>query len=191
MRTRWWRAETDEASSSIRRRGANLRPPARPPDKAAAQSDRKNSGARESGPFDSNARRADAPKPRPGKAEATPAEIRALPTGRFYSVAFEMKPKLSSLRRSRPRHFQEANEALLRAMESDPKFAWAMQELKIILRRTPTGLTPRTPPAGWTWHHAQEPGVMQLVRTSEHKPGTIFQGVLHPKGGGGYSRWGK
>jgi hypothetical protein len=36
-------------------------PPARPPDKAAAQSDQTNSGARESGPFDSSARPAEAP----------------------------------------------------------------------------------------------------------------------------------
>jgi hypothetical protein len=166
-------------------------PPARPPDAAAAQPDRMMSEARESGPFDSNARPADATTLRRGEGEAAPAETRQPHTGKFYSVAFEMKLKLSSLRRSRPFHVQEANEALLRAMESDPDFAQAMQELKIILERTPTGLAPRRPPAGWTWHHAEEPGVMQLVRRSQHKPGTIFQGVLHPKGGGGYSRWGK
>jgi hypothetical protein len=150
-----------------------------------------NSGARESGPFDSGAHPGDATAPRRGKAEATPAETRAPPTGKFYSVAFEMKLKLSSLRKPRRHHFQEANEALLRAMESDPEFARAMQKLKIVVRRTPTGLAPRTSPAGWTWHHAQEPGVMQLVPRSGHKSGTIFQGVLHPKGRGGYSKWGK
>jgi hypothetical protein len=150
------------------------RAPPRPPDKAATQSDRMKSGARESGPFDSKAR---------------PAE--ASPTGKFYRVAFEMKLKLPSLRKSRPHHFQEANEALLRAMESHPEFARAMQQLGITMKRTPAGLAPRTPPAGWTWHHAQEPGVMQLVPRPQHKPGTILQGVLHPSGRGGYSRWGK
>jgi hypothetical protein len=170
---------------------AGTQPPARPPDKAAAQSDRMTSKARESGPFDSGAQRADAPTPRRGEAEATPAETRAPPTGRFYSVAFEMKLKLTSLRRPRRRHFQEANEALLGAMESDPDFARALQQLKITLHRTPTGLAPRTPPAGWTWHHAKEQGVMQLVPRSQHEPGTIFRGVLHPKGRGGYSKWGK
>jgi hypothetical protein len=181
--------EASEQGVSIPRAGPQ--PPTRPPDKAAAQSDRMTSEARESGPFDSGARRADAATLRRGEAEATPAETRAPHTGRFYIVAFEMKLKLSSLRGSRPRHYQEANEALLRAMESDPDFARAMQELKIKLRRTPTGLAPRTSPAGWTWHHAQEPGVMQLVPRSQHDRGTIFQGVLHPKRGGGYSRWGK
>jgi hypothetical protein len=42
---------------------AGPQPPARPPDTAAAQSDRITSGARESGPFDSSARRADATAP--------------------------------------------------------------------------------------------------------------------------------
>ena len=42
--------------------GVPKRPPPRPPDKAA-QSDRKNSGARASGPFDSNARRAEVTAP--------------------------------------------------------------------------------------------------------------------------------
>jgi hypothetical protein len=61
MRTRWWGAETDEASSSIRRRGANLRPPARPPDKAVAESVRKKSGARASGPSSLKDKEQDAP----------------------------------------------------------------------------------------------------------------------------------
>jgi hypothetical protein len=128
---------------------AGPQPPARPPDKAAAQSDRMNSGARESGPFDSGARPADAATPRRGESEATPAEIRASPDGRFYSVAFEMKLKVSSYPgKSRPTHVQEANEAFIRSMESDPEFARAMQQQRIEIQRTPTGLAPRTPPDG-------------------------------------------
>jgi hypothetical protein len=62
MRTRWWRVETDEASSSIRRRGANItRPPARPPDKAVAQSDRMKPKARASGPSSLKDKEQDAP----------------------------------------------------------------------------------------------------------------------------------
>ncbi|MCB1692221.1 MAG: HNH endonuclease [Pseudomonadales bacterium] len=52
-------------------------------------------------------------------------------------------------------------------------------------------MAPRQPPAGWTWHHAQEPGVMQLVPRVQHAPGSIFQDVLHPNGRGGYSIWGQ
>jgi hypothetical protein len=172
---------------------AGPRPPERPPDTAAAQSDRITSEARESGPFDSGARRAEATTPRRGESEATPAEIRASPDGRFYSVAFEMRLKLSSYRKSRRTHVQEANEALLGSVESDPEFARAMRQQGIEIRRTPTGLAPRKSPDDWTWHHAEEPGVMQLIPRSQHDRGTIFQGVLHPhrRGGGGYSKWGK
>ena len=79
MRTRWWRPETDEASSSIRRRGANLtRPPARPPDKAAAQSDRMKSEARASGPSSLKAKEQHAPRSGgPGRANGIPAAARA------------------------------------------------------------------------------------------------------------------
>jgi HNH/ENDO VII superfamily nuclease len=183
--------ETSEQRVSIPR--SEPPPPARPPDKVATQPDRMTSEARESGPFDSGARRADAAAPKRAEAQATSAETHAPPTGRFYSVAFEMKLKLSSFRKPRPSHFQEANEALLMSIEGDPEFALAMERLGIKIQRTPTGLAPRKPPAGWTWHHADEPGVMQLVPRSQHEPGTIFQDVLHPhpKSGGGYSKWGK
>ncbi|MFQ3582056.1 MAG: HNH endonuclease [Chloracidobacterium sp.] len=104
------------------------------------------------------------------------------PTGQFYSVAFETRliSPTSYPGVSRGRHFQEANENLLRVMEGDAGFAQAMQQGGISLQRTATGLTPRTPPAGWTWHHAPEAGVMQLVpcatgsafpaRTGKHFP---------------------
>jgi hypothetical protein len=119
------------------------------------------------------------------------AEVRA-PTGDFYSVAFETKLSPTSYPGvSRGAHFQEANEALLQAMEGDAAFASDMQGLGVNLQRTPTGLAPRTSPAEFTWHHAQEPGVMQLVPRPQHAPGTIFQDALHPNGRGGYSIWGK
>src|SRR5262249_28494371 len=74
---------------------------------------------------------------------------------------------------SRGVHFQEANEALLTAMEDDPQFAQMMQEAGVNLERTATGFAPRTPPAGWIWHHAEDPGVMQLVPRAQHTPGSI------------------
>jgi len=113
------------------------------------------------------------------------------PTGQFYSTAFEMKLAPTSYIGSRGAHFQEANGALLRAMEADARVASSMQQLGINLSRTPTGLAPRTSPVGWTWHHAPEPGVMQLVPRAQHAPGSIFQPTLHPGGAGGYSIWGK
>ena len=112
--------------------------------------------------------------------------------GSHYSIAFETKLSPNSYPGvSRAGHFQEANLALLKAIEEDPQCAQTMQRLGIKLERTPTGLAPRTSPEGWTWHHAQEPGVMQLVPRSQHQPGSIFQDALHPGGKGGYSIWGQ
>ena len=114
------------------------------------------------------------------------------PTGQFYSTAFETRLSPTSyLGVSRGRHFQEANENFLRAMEGDAGLAQAMQQGGVNLQRTATGLAPRTPPTGWTWHHAPETGVMQLVPRAQHAPGSIFQGTLHPGGQGGYSIWGQ
>jgi hypothetical protein len=113
------------------------------------------------------------------------------PTGQFYSVAFETKLVSTSYPGfSRATHFQKANAALLSAMEVDASFASTMRQLGITLERTATGLAPRTSPSGWTWHHAFEPGTMQLVPRIQHTPGSIFQKVLHPRGVGGYSKWG-
>jgi HNH/ENDO VII superfamily nuclease len=114
------------------------------------------------------------------------------PTGNFYSVLYETKLKPTSYPgRLRPAHNQEGNENLLQEMEGDDAFARGVQNQSVILRRTPTGLEPQTPPAGFSWHHAKEPGVLQLVPREQHDPGSIFQGVLHPDGRGGYSKWGK
>jgi hypothetical protein len=113
------------------------------------------------------------------------------PTGKYYSVWFETKLSPASYRASRNAHSQEANENLLQRMEGDADHARIMQDAGIDLRRTPTGLAPRTPPAGFTWHHAEEPGVMQLVPEQQHDPGSMFQRILHPNGRGGYSKWGK
>ncbi|TIT52434.1 MAG: hypothetical protein E5W75_04875, partial [Mesorhizobium sp.] len=114
------------------------------------------------------------------------------PTGQFYSVVFETRldPALYP-NVSRPRHFQAANEALLVLMEREQDFAKVMQEAGINLQRTKRGLVPRRAPPGYTWHHAPEPGVMQLVPRSQHDPGTIFQKALHPNRRGGFSLWGK
>lgn len=116
----------------------------------------------------------------------------AKPTESFYSVAFETKLSPSSYPGvSRKRHYQEANSAFLKAMEGDPKFAQEMQNIGINLKRTPRGLAPRTPPPGWTWHHEEEPGMMQLVPRAQHDSGSAFRAAVHPKGRGGYSIWGK
>ena len=124
-----------------------------------------------------------------GAAETTAARTAS---GDFYSVAYQTTLDPASYPGiSRAAHFQEANEALLTAMESDPQLAQTMQQAGVNLDRTATGLAPRTPPEGWTWHHAEDPGVMQLVPRAQHTPGSIFWDTLHPGGQGGYAIWGK
>ena len=114
------------------------------------------------------------------------------PTGNFYSVLYETKLKPTSYPGgSRSAHYQEANEGLLKAIEGDGAYARDMENEGVDLRRTPTGLAPRTPPAGFSWHHGDEPGVMQLVSRQQHDPGSIFQDILHPDRRGGFSKWGK
>jgi len=110
----------------------------------------------------------------------------------FHSVAYETTLKPSSYPgANRYSHFQEANENLLRAMEADPMFARRMEGLGISISRNSQGKAPGTSPNGWTWHHAAEPGRMQLVPRDQHKFGSAFQDVLHPQGSGGFAKWGK
>jgi len=114
------------------------------------------------------------------------------PSGNFYSVLYETKLRPTSYPgRLRPAHNQEGNENLLQEMEGYADYARMMQDGGVDLRRTPTGFAPRTPPAGFSWHHGEEPGVLQLVPREQHDFGSIFQDILHPDGRGGFSKWGK
>ncbi len=115
--------------------------------------------------------------------------------GKVYSVAYETRLSSSDYPKvSEAKHFQIANRNLLRAMDADPQFAKGMDTLIPGLRRFlagPKGGIPRRSPPGWTWHHAAEPGLLQLVPYVQHKPGSILQRILHPGGKGGYYIWGK
>lgn len=66
-----------------------------------------------------------------------------------------------------------------------------VRELDVNLERTPTGLAPRKPPEGWTWHHQLDEGIMRLVPRTQYTSGSEFWEVLHPDGFGGYALWGK
>ncbi|HAZ77792.1 MAG TPA: type IV secretion protein Rhs, partial [Enterobacteriaceae bacterium] len=113
-------------------------------------------------------------------------------SSKAYSTAYEMKlSKASYPGVSRGRHFQEANESLLKVIESDQGFADNMRKLDVNIERTPTGLAPRKPPESWTWHHELSDGTMRLVPRFQHTPGSNFWNALHPDGYGGYAIWGK
>ncbi|MEO8236880.1 MAG: HNH endonuclease [Flavobacterium sp.] len=87
-------------------------------------------------------------------------------------------------------HFRAANNALAEAMSSNVSFASSMEDLKIIVPRTKTGIVSPGKIPNWVWHHSTEPGVMQLVPQAQHTNGSIFWNTLHPRGRGGMSLWG-
>jgi hypothetical protein len=123
----------------------------------------------------------------------------AQPDGQYYSVAYQMTLDPSVWASSRSVHFNRANVDIDAAMQSDPNFAAAMESMS-------PGIGPRVAidggrqnpnPADFIWHHAHpdtvdgQHGVMQLVPTPQHTPGSDFWGTLHPGNKGGFSVWGK
>jgi DNase/tRNase domain of colicin-like bacteriocin len=116
-------------------------------------------------------------------------------SGGQYSVAYESQLDSSVLGRSRSVHFNRANQALDEAMAADPAFASQMDSMIPGVQDSVGAAGGRQTPDGWTWHHAPsantggETGVMQLVPTVQHTPGSAFWPTLHPNGVGGCSEW--
>jgi RHS repeat-associated protein len=118
-----------------------------------------------------------------------------LGSGNAYSVAFEARLPSSLWTASREAHFAAANKALYEAMSADPSFAAEMEEMIPGVTQGvapgPRGAFKRSSPSVlWTWHHAAEPGVMQLVPAIQHETGGIWQTIFHAGGAGGFSIWG-
>jgi hypothetical protein len=116
-------------------------------------------------------------------------------SGKAYSVAYETKISEGLYPgRSRGAHFQAAKRALIDAMDSDPGFAASTEDLIPGIRDSlvgPRGGISRTSPSSlWTWHHAADDGLMQLVPRIQHEAHGDLQNVFHPGGVGGYSIWG-
>ena len=80
---------------------------------------------------------------------------------------------------SNSKQFSECNKKLKEAIENDPelKAQFTDEQLEDIAN----GDTPR----GYTWHHNEEPGKMQLVKTEDHDQ--CIGGAPHT---GGNSLWG-
>jgi RHS repeat-associated protein len=122
----------------------------------------------------------------------TKAVVVATPTGAQYSVVYETTLSSTSYPGVyRGAHFLEANKALSATMASDAGFASAMNELGVVVPRSPTGAISGTSPVNFVWHHNVAPGVMQLVPKAQHTAGSSFWGTLHPNGRGGFAIWGK
>ena len=113
-------------------------------------------------------------------------------TGTYYSVAFEMKLAEGSYPGVyRGGHFREANKALEAMMKTDAKFAASIDELGIVLPRSPAGSILGKSPKNWVWHHHVDEGIMQLVPKPQHTVGSSFWKTMHPGNKGGFSIWGK
>ena len=87
-----------------------------------------------------------------------------------------------------------ANEALADAMSANAEFGASVR--RFIPDIGMSGRMTGSPGVGWTWHHAQEIGVMQLVPTVQHTATGPIRELLHPfqalgptRTGGFYS-WG-
>lgn len=131
---------------------------------------------RESSRFDSWAFTFD-PLRMPRNAASTAFEAR-LPSSMYPDVAARL-------------HFREANSQLLRAMDADAGFAQMMDDLIPGIRgqlELPRSISTRAP-HGWTWHHADEAGLLQLVPSNQHWDPVLWR-ILHPDNKGGMAKWG-
>ena len=114
-----------------------------------------------------------------------------------YSVAFEMKLDPADFGKRRSVHFNRANAALDNALKRDEQFADIMENLIPGVKSSVSSVGGRATPRKWTWEHAssstanQQFGVMRLVPTAQHTPGSPFWRILHPNTGAavGYTEW--
>lgn len=132
----------------------------------------------------------------PGSMATAPANaVPSNPT--VYSTAFEMQLNLADFGKSRTVHFNRANAALSDAMSADAQFASQIEQLIPGAGSAVSRTGGRQTPSGWTWEHAStttangREGVMRLVPSEQHTPGSPWWRVLHPDPGaaGGYSQW--
>ena len=114
-----------------------------------------------------------------------------------YSTAYQMRLDPSDIGTSRAVHFNRANASLDDAFRSDAQWADEMEEMIPGARNAVSSVGGRENPPGWTWEHAStstangQTGIMRLVPTVQHTPGSPWWRVLHPDKGarGGYSEW--
>lgn len=96
-----------------------------------------------------------------------------------FESKFDMQLNPEDYQKSNTKQFSEANKALKTEIENNPELE--KQFTKEQLEDIKNGDTPR----GYTWHHNEEPGKMQLVKTSDHD--RTIGGAAHT---GGNSIWG-
>ncbi|EGM1791495.1 type IV secretion protein Rhs [Salmonella enterica subsp. enterica] len=108
-----------------------------------------------------------------------------------YTVYYQHQLPVGDYTKSDDYHFKSANEGLYNAMNQDP-------QLKASLERKYPGIYDHVspgarggfssePPKGTTWHHANQPGSLELVDFEHHRK---YSRIYHPDGTGGRNKWG-
>ncbi|EEC0296943.1 Rhs-family protein [Salmonella enterica subsp. enterica] len=108
-----------------------------------------------------------------------------------YTVYYQHQLPVEDYTKSDDYHFKIANEGLYNAMNQDP-------QLKASLERKYPGIYDHVspgarggfsfePPKGTTWHHANQPGSLELVDFEHHRK---YSRIYHPDGTGGRNKWG-
>ena len=92
-------------------------------------------------------------------------------------VKFECELDESDFVKTRGSHFDKCNEMLNTEINKNPEWAKSQFSDRELMQ-----IADRETPDGYTWHHNQEPGKMQLV------PENIHAGTGHT---GGFSIWGQ
>jgi len=115
----------------------------------------------------------------------------AKPTGKYYSVMFQMKLDAVDIGTSDSVHFHRANAALEKVLKSNPQFAAEMEKLSPGIMERISSKKGRKTPHNFVWHHDRELGILQLAFKWQHKPGSIFWRTFHPDPGAvsGYYIW--
>ena len=110
-----------------------------------------------------------------------------------YSVAYEVRLAANPYPGvSRGTHFREANNALLKAMESDSEFSKMMQQAGVNVNRTAMGLAPRTFACGLDLASRRGTGFDAACSTLATHGRQRALGYTSSWGGrGGYFIWGK
>ncbi|MPV71353.1 HNH endonuclease [Burkholderia sp. BE17] len=83
--------------------------------------------------------------------------------------------------------FRLANKALIDRMNTDAAFRRDMLGRNPALSDWMKDPDLSKSPVGMTWHHNDEPGVLNLVSFDDHRDN---HGIYHPDGTGGRNKWG-
>lgn len=95
----------------------------------------------------------------------------------IFESKFETTLNLSDFKKTRTVHFRKCNKKLYEEIKRNPELIEKLKLSKQDLEDLADGQTPY----GYTWHHHQDPGKMQLVNQKIHKD------TGHT---GGYKIWG-